>query len=147
VSLYSFTHLGRERPFELTAEDRARRRSRLKTCGVVVSIVAGFVAITTGILRLPKEVSTAVTAVVQAQLDDRYATKAENARAVEASTSYADAIKAQILEEMKAGEQRRDQRMDRVDERLDKILMHTSFVNSVLKAEAPEPYRPLPRKP
>ena len=144
MSVYRYFGLGKDRPFDV--EERSRGRSRLKTLGVIVSIIGGFVAITAGILKMPKEVASAVTTVVQAQLDDRYATKADNAKAVEVSTKYADDVKGQILEEIRASEVRRDQRMDRVDERLDRIITYTGFVHSVLKAEAPEPYKPLPRK-
>ena len=40
MTLYRLLHLGKDRPFDQTPDDRARDSSRLKTIGLIVGITA-----------------------------------------------------------------------------------------------------------
>ena len=154
MTLYRLLHLGKDRPFDQTPDDRARDSSRLKTIGLIVGITASVLAIIGSMIVLPDKVSVAVAKAVQVQLDDRYVQKDDydkahqklEAQALKAAESarteasgYADVIKEAVLGELRAYEHR-------TDDRLDKIFTQTSYVHGILKGEKQPDYVPLPRQ-
>lgn len=148
MSLYRFIHLGSERPFELTDEDLARRRSWLKTIGTVVGIIAGIAATSTWVTANIKSMLEARDVVPHAELLVQAKEYADQNKVQAAG--YADDIKAQLNQRMDSTDKKVDmvgRDVGQMRGTVDEILLHSRYVHGVVSGNAPTDYEKLPRRP
>ena len=152
VTLYRIFH-GRERPFDQTPEDRARGVSRLKTIGVIVSIIAGLVGAALGIIKLPATVAVAAADAVKTQLDGRYVSKIEYDKA---HLDLANDVQRNADEVEKRIDVKLGALKDSIGETnatlramlplINESVGHGRYVTGVLKGASVPDYEPLPRR-
>jgi len=126
--------------------------ARVKAPAIVLGAVASVLGIIGALIAMPDKIATASAKAVQTKLDDRYLQKVDYDKAHEklerdtaaadeatraAVSAYADGVKEATLGELRAFE-------GRMENRLDRILTHTSSVDKAMNGATP--YDPLPRR-